>query len=120
MKHNDLLKTVHRCEPCNISYKDRNGLRRHQREIHLQLKYSCNFCNHLGTKEKFTNYLKKSHPDKNLSVEECGTIMETCAYYVKGRKSKNRPCKQCDFIAGSYSTMRKHMRKFQNVISVIM
>jgi len=62
----------HRCNECNKSFADKNGLKRHVKTIHSPAQWACTVagCRKFGKavsrKDDFRRHCKKSHPMVNL------------------------------------------------------
>lgn len=108
-------KNVHRCEPCDMQFKNYRTYQKHVRTEHEQIQeYACTLCE---AKFKYQSQLKHHAESHNRKYAcECGKTFNSKKYFVSHRLTHTVDSLKCDFCDKQfkyYSTLKIHLKSHQ-------
>lgn len=124
--HNKIVK-MHKCDGCDVEFKLKGDLKRHQRTMHLVEKtkdeddtettYECYMCHEkIETKRLLSYHLRRRHWDTPYPCEVCGHEAKTQSALSRHLKihSSNAAefykCKECPNTFELYRQLRYHQK----------
>ena len=116
---NENFDEYHKCDHCDKSYKQRNALAKHVKEVHLENKqFQCEQCDKaFSFKYKLNQHVKTVHDGVTYDCDSCDKV---CLSYVglRTHKATYHPtentkvyhCESCSYQSTNSSNFWRHLR----------
>ena len=121
---NESMSEYHQCEHCDKSYKQKNALTKHVKEVHLEIKqFQCEQCDKaFSFKYKLNQHVKTVHDGVTYDCDSCDKV---CLSYVglRTHKATYHPtentkvyhCESCSYQSTNSSNFWRHLRSKNHI-----